>query len=152
MEDKIFTIGEVVKITGFTHRTIRYYGELGLVEATRTSKGHTRCYSKKDLKKFLFVKRLKDLGFPLEKVKEFLVLNKELKSKHSTLNINALIVDIIEKQLVVAQEKAYKYTQLSNLLEEMLIQAKQECPMCKENTCDNNCFSNRFIENYQILD
>ena len=64
---KRYRIGEIAKLSGLTLRTIRYYGELGLLPESRT-KGGQRYYSDQDLVYLKRIMELKDLGFSLEEI------------------------------------------------------------------------------------
>ena len=54
---KRYKIGEIAKLSGLTLRTIRYYGELGLLSEGRTG-GNQRYYSDQDL---VYLKRIQSM-------------------------------------------------------------------------------------------
>ena len=58
------TIGAVAARTGLTHRTLRYYEELGLLRSERDSAGRRR-YDAAALDRLLRIRLLRDLGTPL---------------------------------------------------------------------------------------
>lgn len=64
---KRYRIGEIAKLSGLTLRTIRYYGELGLLPEFRTNGGQ-RYYSDQDLVYLKRIMELKGLGFSLEEI------------------------------------------------------------------------------------
>lgn len=65
-------IGEVAERTGLSLRTIRYYGEVGVVEPSARSRGGFRLYTEADVQRLRFVLRLKPLEFSLEELRELL--------------------------------------------------------------------------------
>ncbi|WP_435107164.1 MerR family transcriptional regulator [Nocardiopsis synnemataformans] len=65
-------IGEVAERTGLSLRTIRYYGEVGLVEPSARSRGGFRLYTETDVDRLDLVKRMKPLEFSLEETRELL--------------------------------------------------------------------------------
>lgn len=65
-------IGEVAERTGLSLRTIRYYGEVGLVEPSARSQGGFRLYTEDDVARLLLVKRMRPLDFSLEDTRELL--------------------------------------------------------------------------------
>ncbi|GAA3751401.1 MerR family transcriptional regulator [Salinactinospora qingdaonensis] len=65
-------IGEVAERTGLSLRTIRYYGEVGLVEPSARSRGGFRLYTDADVERLLLVKRMKPLDFSLEDMRDLL--------------------------------------------------------------------------------
>ena len=65
-------IGEVAERTGLSLRTIRYYGEVGLVEPSARSRGGFRLYTAEDVDRLQLIKRMKPLNFPLEEMQRLL--------------------------------------------------------------------------------
>lgn len=61
-------IGEVVERTGLSHRTIRYYEEMGLISPSARTDGGFRLYEEADIKRLLLVKPMKPLGFTVEEM------------------------------------------------------------------------------------
>lgn len=67
----MYTIGQVVEITGFGHDTLRYYEKIGLLQPQRKRSGGARVYSDDDLRLLSGLKCLKRLGLSLEEIKSF---------------------------------------------------------------------------------
>ncbi|WP_026119685.1 MerR family transcriptional regulator [Nocardiopsis ganjiahuensis] len=65
-------IGEVAERTGLSLRTIRYYGEVGLVEPSARSRGGFRLYTEEDVDRLQLIKRMKPLDFSLDETRELL--------------------------------------------------------------------------------
>ncbi|TDQ53128.1 MerR family transcriptional regulator [Actinorugispora endophytica] len=65
-------IGEVAERTGLSLRTIRYYGEVALVEPSARSRGGFRLYTESDVERLLLIKRMKPLEFSLEETRDLL--------------------------------------------------------------------------------
>lgn len=70
---KRYKIGEISQLSGLTLRTIRYYEEMGLLSAGRTSGGQ-RFYSDQDLVYLKRIIELKSLGFSLEEISRIIRL------------------------------------------------------------------------------
>jgi DNA-binding transcriptional MerR regulator len=72
---KALTIGVLAKATGTNIETIRYYERVGLLPAPGRTAGNYRVYDGDHLARLSFVRRSRDLGFPVEAVRELLRLN-----------------------------------------------------------------------------
>lgn len=69
------SIGELANRSGCKAPTIRYYEDIGLLpESPRTEGGH-RQYDDDAVKRLIFIKRSRELGFPLEEVRSLLELS-----------------------------------------------------------------------------
>ncbi|ASU85891.1 MerR family transcriptional regulator [Nocardiopsis gilva YIM 90087] len=67
-------IGEVAERTSLSLRTIRYYGEVGLVVPSARSRGGFRLYTESDVERLLLIKRMKLLEFSVDDMGELLSL------------------------------------------------------------------------------
>lgn len=64
------SVGELARGAGCKVETVRYYEKVGLMpEPPRTEGGH-RLYSQGHLKRLVFIRRSRDLGFSIEQVRE----------------------------------------------------------------------------------
>ena len=67
-------IGQAAETAGVNAKMIRYYESIGLIsEANRTDSGY-RQYTEKDVQTLRFIKRSRDLGFSIERIKTLLSL------------------------------------------------------------------------------
>lgn len=65
-------IGEVVTRTGLSHRTIRYYEEMGLLTPSARTEGGFRLYDEAGIDRLLLIKPMKPLGFSVEAMRQLL--------------------------------------------------------------------------------
>lgn len=63
-------IAELARAAQVSARTIRYYGELGLLQASGRGPGGRRSYAADALERLHFIGRLKHLGMTLEEIGE----------------------------------------------------------------------------------
>lgn len=90
MASDVSTIGELAAATGTKVETTRYYERIGLLAAPRRTRGNYRAYANADLARLSFIRRARDLGFGLDKVRELLGLSDQ---KH----LSCEAVDVIAR-------------------------------------------------------
>lgn len=69
------TIGELGKATDTKVETIRYYERIGLLPKPPRTGGNYRAYGATELGRLSFIRRARDLGFPLDQVRALLSLS-----------------------------------------------------------------------------
>ncbi|MBV2137097.1 MAG: helix-turn-helix domain-containing protein [Candidatus Thiodiazotropha sp. (ex Ctena orbiculata)] len=70
--ERVYSVGELSAAGGCKVETVRYYEKIGLMpEPPRTEGGH-RLYSLDLLKRLTFIRRSRELGFPIEQIRELL--------------------------------------------------------------------------------
>jgi len=65
-------VGELARRTGLSVRTLHYYEEIGLLSPSRRTDGGHRLYAAGDVVRLQQIKSLRQLGFSLREVKEYL--------------------------------------------------------------------------------
>ena len=71
MENRI-KIGDFVKLTGSTLKTVNYYHKIGLLPEPPRTDGGYRLYGLEDLNRMQLIKHLKSLGMSLKQIKEII--------------------------------------------------------------------------------
>ena len=68
------TIGALSRKTGCHIETIRYYERMGLLRKPLRSEGGHRLYDKEQIKRLVFIRRSRELGFSLDEIRTLLRL------------------------------------------------------------------------------
>ncbi len=68
-------IGKLSEATGVKVPTIRYYEQIGLLPEPGRSTGNQRLYGQQTQERLAFIRHARDLGFPLEAIRELLSLS-----------------------------------------------------------------------------
>lgn len=72
----MLSIGDLSRRAGVKVPTIRYYEQLGLIASPDRTEGNQRRYEKTDLERLTFIRHARDLGFPIEAIRELLTLSR----------------------------------------------------------------------------
>lgn len=72
MGESRWKIGELAEATGLTVRTLRHYDEIGLLTPSERTDAGYRLYAKADLARLQQIRSLRQLGFPLARIKTLL--------------------------------------------------------------------------------
>ena len=103
------------KLTSISAHTIRYYEKIGVLKhIARNASGH-RFFTSKDIDWIGFVKRLKEMGMPLENIK----LYADLREKGESTS--ALRKQLLQDHVVILEEKiALESLHLKNIKEKII--------------------------------
>jgi DNA-binding transcriptional MerR regulator len=71
----MLSIGEMARRSGVKVPTIRYYEQMGLIDAPERSAGNQRRYTRAELDRLTFIRHARDLGLSLEAIRELVRLN-----------------------------------------------------------------------------
>jgi DNA-binding transcriptional MerR regulator len=72
-------IGALARKTGTNAPTIRYYEEIGLLPRAYRRSGGQRTYGEGDVTRLTFIRRCRDFGMPIERVRSLLSLAEDQK-------------------------------------------------------------------------
>lgn len=71
----MLTIGTLAGKTGTKVQTIRYYEQIGLMPEPGRTEGGQRRYTEAELDRLAFIRHARQLGFPLDAIRELLNLS-----------------------------------------------------------------------------
>ncbi len=123
----MMNIGQAAAASGVTAKMIRYYESIGLITAADRTESGYRQYADNEVQTLRFIKRSRDLGFSLERIKTLIGLweDKDRKSadvkKLARQYIAELDQDILKLQSI--------RDQLEHLAECCHGDARPDCPI-----------------------
>lgn len=115
----MLTIGKLGKATGVKVPTIRYYEQIGLLPEPERSVGNQRLYGKSVLDRLAFIRHARDLGFPLEAIRDLLSLSDRPDQSCTEADC------IAKEQLAAVVARIARLTALKAELERMITQCTQ---------------------------
>ncbi|HCI3982904.1 MULTISPECIES: MerR family transcriptional regulator [Stutzerimonas] len=114
MRQQCYRIGELAKRTGVGVPTIRYYGEVGLLPEAGRGPGGQRLYESSHLRRLMFIRHCRKLGFSQEDVRALL-------SHANQTNASCKQVDrLARRHLKNVREKIAALQALEQALEDMI--------------------------------
>jgi DNA-binding transcriptional MerR regulator len=123
------TIGALAEQAGCNVPTVRYYEEIGLMpKAVRRSSGH-RAYGANDLRRLIFVRRCRDLDFPLERVRELVALLDDPNSDCARAR------DLTEAQLSIVRKKLAELRAFEQSLQKLFADCTDQCAGGQSRDC-----------------
>jgi MerR family mercuric resistance operon transcriptional regulator len=109
---KILSIGLLSTQTNCKVETIRYYEKIGIFPKPPRTEGGHRIYSENHLKRLVFIRRGRELGFSLEDIRALLKLvdggantcqQVEAITLHHIANIHQKILDLKKLEKILAK-------------------------------------------------
>ncbi len=78
-------ISEAARLSGLSSKTIRYYEDIGLVQAAERAENGYRQYQPREVEELRFLARARDVGFNLDECRQLLDLqrNEQRQSQHA---------------------------------------------------------------------
>ena len=120
-------IGQAASGSGLNPKIIRYYESIGLIGATRRSGSGYRDFDDKDVQVLRFIKRSRELGFSIDRIRSLLSLWDD-KSRQSA-EVKALANQYIAEVDADIERLQAIRNQLQQLAEACHGDARPECPI-----------------------
>lgn len=112
----MLSIGKLSASTGVKVPTIRYYEQIGLLAEVGRSAGNQRLYGQDTKDRLTFIRHARDLGFPLDAIRELLSLS-------DNPDMSCAAADVIAKrQLASVKARIARLIALQAELEGMIEQ------------------------------
>ncbi|OYU40649.1 MAG: MerR family transcriptional regulator [Pseudorhodobacter sp. PARRP1] len=112
----MLTIGKLSDAAGVKVPTIRYYEQIGLLPAAERSTGNQRLYGAAVRDRLAFIRHARDLGFPLEAIRDLLSLSDNPAQSCAAAD------RIAQSQLLAVEGRIARLMALKSELERMVAQ------------------------------
>lgn len=112
----MLTIGQLGEAAGVKVPTIRYYEQIGLLPEPDRSAGNQRLYGQSALDRLAFIRHARELGFPLDAIRDLLSLSDRPDQSCAAADV------IARAQLAEVESRLARLTALKGELERMVVQ------------------------------
>lgn len=110
-----YTISQLAKLVGVGKETIRYYENFGLLPLPKRKSNGYKIYTKHHVEIMEIISIVKDSGFTLNEIKNFISIEEE-----NTNSKNDLYKEIILKKIAFLENKIQDLHSLKNGLEKVV--------------------------------
>jgi Cu(I)-responsive transcriptional regulator len=108
-------------------KTVRYYADIGLVDAPSRSAAGYRTYDDAAIRKLVFVRRSREFGFSIEECRELLGLYQD--KDRSSANVKSIAAKKLEEIEVKQKELQTLHDELSHLVKTCRGDNMPDCPI-----------------------
>ena len=112
----MLTIGKLGAAAGVKVPTIRYYEQIGLLPDAERSSGNQRLYARSTQDRLAFIRHARELGFPLEAIRDLLGLSDRPAQPCDAVD------SIAKAQLLAVEGRIARLLTLKSELERMVAQ------------------------------
>jgi MerR family copper efflux transcriptional regulator len=134
-------IGQAAKASGVSAKMLRYYESVGLLPAAGRTEAGYRVYSERDVGTLRFVRRARDLGLPLDRIKQLIGLWQDED------RASADVKRIATEHAAELRAKVVELTRMCEALERMADAChgddRPECPILDEIAEGEHCAPGR---------
>ena len=113
-----FSIGRLARETGCKVQTIRWYEEIGLMPEPERTPGNQRIYGPEHAARLAFIRHARELGFPLDDVREMLEMGDQ--PGQSCQAVDA----VARRHLLSVKQRIHRLKGLEAELERMVEQCR----------------------------
>ena len=117
----MLSIGKLSAAAGVKVPTIRYYEQIGLLGAPERSAGNQRLYSPVAGDRLAFIRHARDLGFPLDAIRDLLGMSDRPDQPCAAVD------SIARTQLLAVEGRIARLMALKSELERMIAQCAGGC-------------------------
>jgi MerR family transcriptional regulator, copper efflux regulator len=122
-------IGQASRVSGVSAKMIRYYESIGLIPRLARRESGYRDYGPADLHRLAFVRRARDLGFPMGQIRELLRLWSD--RQRSSAAVKAIAMEHVAE----LKERARALNEMADALKRLAAACegdeRPECPIIR---------------------
>jgi DNA-binding transcriptional MerR regulator len=119
--DRALSIGALARQSGTNAPTIRYYEQIGLIRRAERREGGHRTYDAADLKRLTFIRRCREFGFPIHRVRSLLAVFED--RRRSCVEAG----DLVQAHLADVRAKLEELTALERSLAQLVDDSERAC-------------------------
>ena len=123
-------IGEASRQTGVSQRMIRHYEKIGLIPKAARRESGSRDYDERDVHSLRFIRRARDLGFPIEEIGRLLALWHD--RSRASADVKALATARVEELKRKERELREMRRSLEDLANHCHGDDRPECPIIED--------------------
>ena len=123
-------IGQAADGAGVSAKRIRYYEQIGLVDAAKRSGAGYRVYDERDLHSLRFIRRARRLGFSIPQIATLLALWRD--RQRSSADVKKIVLTHVEDLRGKIAELQSMVDTLENLAARCEGDSRPDCPILAE--------------------
>jgi Cu(I)-responsive transcriptional regulator len=123
-------IGQAADGAGVSAKRIRYYEQIGLVDAAKRSGGGYRVYDERDLHSLRFIRRARRLGFSIPQIATLLALWRD--RQRSSADVKKIVLTHVEDLRGKIAELQSMVDTLEDLAARCEGDSRPDCPILAE--------------------
>jgi MerR family copper efflux transcriptional regulator len=139
-----FTIGEAAKASGMSAKMIRYYEDIGLLPRAPRSEGNYRHYDARSVHALRFIRRARDLGFPVPAIARLMALWQD--RSRASAEVKALAEEHIGGLQAKIAEMAAMVRTLEHLAAHCQGDDRPDCPILDDLAAGESALGDRALQ------
>jgi DNA-binding transcriptional MerR regulator len=132
-----YSIGDMAKTGNCKVQTVRYYEEIGLLPKPARSAGNQRIYTRAQRDRLRFIRHAREMGFPLERIREILALGDE--PSHSCAEVDQIAREHLRDVESRIERLQSLRTELERMISECTANRVAECRVIEVLSDHNLC-------------
>jgi len=126
----MFQIGQTERLSGVSVKQIRYYESIGLLKKSRRRENGYRSYEERHVHELRFIKRARELGFPIKEIRELLALWRNKRRSSSQVR------KLAERHRDAIKDRVKAHRKIVQSLDRLISSCKgderPDCPILEE--------------------